>query len=83
MVLSMGFIMIPGQNKNFSLRKGNREALFPAHHLAGRQKEYCHMEQLSNLDKIPKPFGFKVACFPINIAGASGGWVRPVAIIEE
>ena len=41
------------------------------------------MEQLSNLDKIPKPFGFKVACFPISIARASGGWVRPVAIIEE
>jgi len=64
-------------------RKGNREALFPAHHVAGRQKEYCHMEQLSNLDKIPRPFGFKVVCFPINISGASGGWVRPVAIIEE
>jgi kynurenine formamidase len=64
-------------------RKGNKEALFPAHHLAGRQKEYCHMEQLANLDRIPKPFGFKVICFPINISGASGGWVRPVAIIEE
>jgi len=64
-------------------RKGNREALFPAHHVAGRQKEYCHMEQLSNLDKIPRPFGFKVVCFPINITRASGGWVRPVAIIEE
>ena len=64
-------------------RKGNREALFPSHHIVGRLKEYCHMEQLSNLDKIPKPFGFKVVCFPISIANASGGWVRPVAIVEE
>ncbi len=64
-------------------RKGNREALFPSHHLAGRQREYCHMEQMANLDKIPRPYGFKVVCFPINISKASGGWVRPVAIVEE
>lgn len=64
-------------------RKGDKEALFPAHHLAGRKKEYCHMEHLTNLDKLPKPFGFKLICFPINVARASGGWVRPVAIFEE
>jgi kynurenine formamidase len=41
------------------------------------------MESLANLDKIPKPFGFKVAAFPINVEGASAGWIRAVAIVED
>ncbi|MCG8337250.1 MAG: cyclase family protein [Proteobacteria bacterium] len=52
-------------------------------HFAGIEKGYCHMEKMCNLDKIPKPFGFKVACFPIKIKAASAGWVRPVAIVES
>jgi len=56
--------------------------VWPAH-FAGITKEYCHIEKLANLDKIPKPYGFKVAVFPIKIKGASAGWVRPVVIIEE
>jgi len=51
-------------------------------HFAGIEKGYCHMEKLTNLDKIPKPYGFKVACFPIKIKAASAGWVRPVAMVE-
>jgi kynurenine formamidase len=51
-------------------------------HFAGIEKGYCHMEKLANLDRIPEPYGFKVACFPIKIHAASAGWVRPVAIIE-
>ncbi len=51
-------------------------------HFAGIEKGYCHMEKMTNLDKIPKPFGFKVACFPVKIKAASAGWTRPVAIIE-
>jgi kynurenine formamidase len=38
---------------------------------------------MANLDKIPQPFGFKVAAFPIKIEGASAGWVRAVAILED
>ncbi len=56
--------------------------VWPAH-FAGITKEYCHIEKLANLDKIPKPYGFKVAVFPIKIRGASAGWARPVAIVEE
>ena len=52
-------------------------------HFAGIKKEYCHIEKLANLDKLPRPFGFKVACFPIDIIGGSAGWARVVAIIEE
>ncbi|MGD9369674.1 MAG: cyclase family protein [Desulfobacteraceae bacterium] len=52
-------------------------------HFAGIEHGYCHMEKLANLDRIAKPFGFKVACFPIKIKAASAGWTRPVAIIDD
>ena len=52
-------------------------------HYAGIEKEYCHIEKLANLDTLPRPSGFKVACFPIKITGGSGGWSRVVAIVEE
>jgi kynurenine formamidase len=64
------------------LQAGEKGKLWAAHYV-GREKEYCHMENLTNLDKIPKPYGFKVAVFPIKIEKASGGWIRAVAIIEE
>ncbi len=52
-------------------------------HFAGIEQGYCHMEKMTNLDKIPKPHGFKVACFPVKVKGASAGWTRPVAIFED
>jgi len=51
-------------------------------HFAGIEKGYCHMEKLANLEAIPRPHGFKVACFPIKVKSASAGWVRPVAIVD-
>jgi kynurenine formamidase len=63
-------------------KSGKKENLYPAHYSA-REKECFHMEGLANLDKVPRPFGFKIAAFPIKISRASGAWVRPVAIIEE
>jgi len=62
------------------LTTGDASVLWPSH-LYGRQREYCHIERLANLKKIPKPFGFKVACFPINIKGVGASWVRAVAIV--
>jgi kynurenine formamidase len=50
-------------------------------HFAGIEKGYCHMEKMAGLDKIPKPHGFKVACFPVKIKSASAAWTRPVAIL--
>ena len=43
----------------------------------------CHMEKMANLSAIGRPHGFQVSCFPVKIKGASAGWIRPVAIIEE
>lgn len=62
------------------LSTGNNRAIFPAH-MVGRKYEYCHIEKLANLDKIPRPYGFKVACFPIKVENAGAGWCRAVAII--
>lgn len=63
------------------LKAGNKEQFWESHYL-GKEIEYCHMERLCNLDKIPVPYGFKVAAFPIKIEGASAGWVRAVAILS-
>jgi kynurenine formamidase len=43
---------------------------------------YCHLEKLHNLEVLP-PTGFTVSCFPVKIRGASAGWTRAVAIIDE
>lgn len=64
------------------LKAGKKERFWESHYL-GKEREYCHIERLANLDKIPKPFGFKVAAFPIKVEGASAGWTRAVAIIEK
>ena len=56
--------------------------LFWEAHLVGVDKEYCHMEQLTNLDALPYT-GFKVAAFPLKIKGASAGPARVVALLED
>ena len=50
-------------------------------HKAGREIGYCHMEKLTNLDKLP-PSGFRVCCFPVKIEAASAGWTRCVALLD-
>ncbi|AXG67925.1 kynurenine formamidase [Kordia sp. SMS9] len=59
---------------------GNSEFFWEAH-LVGQRKEYCHMEQLVNLDALPYS-GFKVAVFPLKIVGASAAPARVVAMME-
>lgn len=63
-----------------SKETGNSE-LFWEGHLVGARKEYCHIEQLTNLKSLPA-FGFKVAVFPMKIVGASAAPARVVAIFE-
>jgi len=51
-------------------------------HKAGREIGYCHLEKLHNLEALPST-GFMVSCFPVKVGGASAGWTRAVAIIDE
>ncbi|MFF0297125.1 cyclase family protein [Kitasatospora sp. NPDC004615] len=60
---------------------GDKSVLWPAH-FAGRRREYCQVERLTNLDQLPG-HGFTVSCFPVKIAGAGAGWTRAVALVEE
>ncbi len=62
-------------------KESNDAEYFWEAHLVGRDKEYCHMEQLVNLGALPYS-GFKVAVFPLKIAGASAAPARVVAMIE-
>jgi kynurenine formamidase len=62
--------------------KGDPRVVWEAH-FAGIEIGYCHMEKMANLSAIGRPYGFTVCCFPVKIKGASAGWCRPVAIIEE
>jgi len=51
-------------------------------HKAGRDIGYCHLEKLHNLEALPAT-GFTLSCFPHKIKGASAGWTRAVAILDQ
>jgi kynurenine formamidase/pimeloyl-ACP methyl ester carboxylesterase len=61
-------------------RTSDTSVIWPAH-FAGRRAEYCQIEKLTNLDRLP-PFGFTVFCFPVRVARASAAWVRVVASLN-
>jgi kynurenine formamidase len=42
---------------------------------------YSQIERLVNLGALPRPHGFKVACFPLRIKGGSAAPARVVAIV--
>ena len=62
------------------LKAGDRAAYFPVH-CGSVVKESCHAEKLFNLKKLPRPYGFKVAMFPIKLENCSAGWTRAAAIL--
>ena len=62
-------------------KKHNDRSIFWAAHLVGQEKEYCHIEQLTNLAALP-PAGFKIAVFPLKIVGGSAAPARVVAIFD-
>lgn len=72
---------LPFQAKDF-MNTGDAKVIWEAH-FAGIDSGYCHMEKMANLSAIGRPHGFTVCCFPIKIKGASAGWARPVAIVED
>lgn len=59
---------------------GDRSVLWPAH-FAGRHREFCQIERLANLDRLP-PYGFTVQALPVKIAGGGAGWARAVAFLD-
>jgi kynurenine formamidase len=52
-------------------------------HMVMREREYYHLENLTNLDKIGKPFGFKLSVFPVKWVNTTAAPVRAVAIIDD
>jgi kynurenine formamidase len=60
---------------------GDREQLWESHFL-GRDKEYCQIEKLANLDQLP-PHGFLVSALPVLLSGAGAAWSRVVALVPE
>ncbi len=60
--------------------EGDRPGVFWAAHQA--DLAYSQIERLVGLDRLP-PTGFKVACFPLRIAGGSGAPARVVAILPD
>ena len=63
-------------------KRTNNPELFWEAHLVGIDKEYCHMEQLTNLDALPYT-GFTVSCLPIKLKDASAAPARVVAIMPD
>ena len=51
-------------------------------HFAGIEQGYCHIEKLTNLESLP-PRGFTFFCFPVKVKGASAGWIRAVALVDD
>lgn len=63
------------------LSSGGPESVWAAHY-AGRRVEFCAVEKLCNLDRLPA-VGFWLACFPIRIRRGSAGWSRVVAFLPR
>lgn len=64
------------------LNTNDKRYLWPAHML-GREKPYCQLERLANLDRLKKYKEFTICCFPIHLLEADASWCRVVAIIND
>ena len=64
------------------VKRDSQGATFWEAHHVGVEKEYCHLEQLTNLAALPT-IGFRVCCFPLKVAGGSAGPARVVAILDD
>lgn len=59
---------------------GDAAVLWPAH-VYGREREYCQIERLTNLGRLPCDRDFDVVCFPVRARGCGAAWSRVVAIL--
>lgn len=64
---------IPFRYQAEAYKQNPREGVLWAAHYVVREKEYCQIEKLANLDQLPRTFGFTISVFPIKVKGASGG----------
>ena len=71
---------IPIHMQAEAARAAQEPGVFWAAHQA--DVPYLQIERLVNLGGLPSS-GFKVACFPLKIKGASAGPARVVAILED
>lgn len=58
-----------------------RKQFWEAHRVMAT-REYYHLENLANLDRLP-PLGFTLSLFPVKWVNTTGSPVRAVAIIED
>jgi kynurenine formamidase len=54
---------------------------WPAHQVM-IDREFYHLENMANLDTIPKTHGFKVSVLPVKWKGTTAAPVRAIAIID-
>lgn len=59
-----------------------RKQFWEAHRVM-MEREWYHIENLTNLDSIPVPHGFKLSVFPVKWVNTTGSPVRAVAIVDE
>jgi kynurenine formamidase len=59
-----------------------RKQFWEAHRVM-MEREWYHIENLTNLDAIPRPHGFKLSVFPVKWVNTTGSPVRAVAIVED
>lgn len=64
------------------LKTRDKRYLWPAHML-GREKPYCQLERLANLNKLKRHKNITICCFPIHLLEADASWCRVVAIIND
>ncbi len=76
------FLITAGKWKRSLKEKKPNPSIIWEGHFAGIELGYYQMEKLTNLDKVP-PVGAIIYCFPIKIAKASAGWIRPVAQVPD
>jgi kynurenine formamidase len=57
--------------------------LFWEAHRVMWDEEYWHLENLMNLEQIGRPWGFKLAVFPVKWTGTTAAPVRAVAIVDD
>ncbi len=59
-----------------------RKQFWEAHRVMMR-REYYHLENMTNLDQIGRPYGFTLSVFPVKWVNTTAAPVRAVAIVDE